>query len=304
VTLLAGLAAQVLHIVLMAAAAPTLTGICRWMQARLAGRAGPSLLQPWRDLTRLLRKQVVLAESASAVTEIAPVVCGAAVAVCACLVPAFTVGMALAPFADLLAIAGLLVVARCSMALSAMDAGTAPGGMAAGRTMLLGCLAEPALLLVMLVLALTAGSLNLDVIVAAQMENGADWRIGVAVAFAAMLLVAPADSLHHEALTQDASGPNLALVEAAASLRLLVWCNLIGAIFLPFGMALADAGLLAWAVGIVCWAVRTLLMTGAWTLLHAVLGRIGLVVAARALGVATLLGLLAAVLLFAEMGTA
>jgi formate hydrogenlyase subunit 4 len=304
VTLLAGLAAQVLHIALMAAAAPTLIGIVRWMQARLAGRAGPPLLQPWRDLMRLLRKQAVLAESATGVTEFAPVVCGAAIAVCACLVPAFTIGMALAPFADLLAIAGLLAVARCSMALSAMDAGTAPGGMGASRTMLLGCLAEPALLLVLFVLALTAGSPNLDLIAAAQMENGTDWRIAVAVAFVAVLLVAPADSLHHETLTQDASGPHLALFEAAGALRLLVWCNLIGTIFLPFGMARADAGPLAWAVGIVCWAVRTLLMSGAWVLLHAVLGRIGLMAAARALGVAMLLGLLAAVLLFAEMGTA
>ena len=125
------------------------------MQARLAGRAGPSLLQPWRDLIRLLRKQAVLAESASGVTEIAPC-CAERRSPCrACLVPSFTLGMALAPFADLLAIAGLLAVARCSMALSAMDAGTAPGGMAASRTMLLGCLAEPALLLVLFVLALT-----------------------------------------------------------------------------------------------------------------------------------------------------
>ena len=75
--------------------------------------------------------------------------------------------------------------------------------------------------------------------------------------------------------------------------------------FLPFGMARADAGPLAWAVGIVCWAGQDAADDRLrWTLLHAVLGRIGLVVAARALGVAMLLGLLAAVLLFAEMGTA
>ena len=97
------------------------------MRARLAGRAGASPLQPWRDLIRLLRKQTVLAESASSVTIDAPAACAAATAVAACLVPSFTLGMTFAPFADLLLIAGLLIAARASLALAAMDAGTAPG---------------------------------------------------------------------------------------------------------------------------------------------------------------------------------
>ena len=140
---------------LIGAAAPTLIGVHRWMQARLAGRVGPPLLQPWRDLIRLLRKQTVLAEGASGVTVDAPVVCAAATAVAACLVPSFALGMIFAPFADLLVIAGLLALARSSLALAAMDAGAAMGGMAASRTLLLGCLAEPALLLVLFVLALS-----------------------------------------------------------------------------------------------------------------------------------------------------
>ena len=163
---LSGLIAQVLHIALMCVAAPSLIGIQRWMLARLAGRVGPSLLQPWWDLIRLLRKQSVLAESASEVTGIAPAVCAAATAIAACLVPSFALGMTFAPFADLLVIAGLLALARCFMALLAMDAGTAPAGVGASRSMLLACLAEPALLLVLFALALPAGSLNLDAIAA------------------------------------------------------------------------------------------------------------------------------------------
>ena len=236
-TLLTGLVAQLLHIALMAAAAPTLIGLHRWMQARLAGRTGASPLQPWRDLVRLLRKQTVLAESASHVTIDAPVACAAATAVAACLVPSFTLGMTLAPFADLLLISGLLMAARASLALAAMDAGTATGGMAASRTMLLGCLAEPALLLVLFVLALLAGSLDLDVVAAMQLENGGDWRIGVGLALAATLLVALIDAMRREALALDLGGRDLALIEAADALRLLVWFNLIGAMFLPFGMA-------------------------------------------------------------------
>ena len=95
--LLSGLIAQLLHIVLMATAAPTLIGLTGWLQARLAGRHGPPVLQPWRDLAKLLRKQTVMAESASGLTEWAPFVCAAAVAIAACLVPSFAWGMTLAP---------------------------------------------------------------------------------------------------------------------------------------------------------------------------------------------------------------
>ncbi len=302
-TLLAGLVAQLLHIALMAAVAPTLVGVLRWIQARLAGRVGPSPLQPWRELIRLLRKQTVLAEGASSVTTYAPMASAAATAVVAGLVPSFALGMTFAPFADLLAIAGLLTAARCSLALAAMDAGTALGGVGASREMLLASLTEPALLLVLFALALLAGSLNLDLIAAAQMENGVDWRIGMAIALAATVLVALADTMRHQVLASDLTGRGLALTEVTDALRLLVWFNLIGAMFLPFGMARSGAGPIAWAVGLTVWLARTLLFAAVLALLHAVHGRINLPRAAQMLGVAVLLGLLAAVFLFADMGT-
>ena len=303
-TLVTGLVAQLLHIALMLAAAPTLTGIHRWIQARLIGRVGPSLMQPWRDLARLLRKQTVLAESASGVTTIAPVAYIAAIAVATCLVPSFSLGMTLAPVADLLLIFGLLAAARASLALVAMDAGLASGGIGASRTMLLASLAEPALLLVLLVLGLLAGSLNPDVIAAMQVESGVNWRTGVGVALAATMLVALIDVTRDAPLALDLSGREFALIEAGHALRLLVWFNLIGAIFLPFGMAQSGAGPVAWLVGIFVWLVRTLLFAAALALVHAVFGRIRLARAAQALGIAMLLGLLAAVFVLADMGSA
>jgi len=303
-TLLVGLAAQLLHIALMGAAAPMLIGVYAWMQARLAGRVGPSPLQPWRDLIRLSHKHTVLAESASGATTIAPVASVAATAIAACLVPSFALGMILSPFADLLLIAGLLMAARGAPALAAMDAGTAQGGMAASRAMLLACLTEPALLLVLFVLALLAGSLNLDLIAAMQLENGADWRIGVGIALAATLLVALVETMRHQALRLDLGGRDLALIEAADALRLLAWFNLIGAMFVPFGMAPAGAGPIAWVVGIIAWLARTLLLAVALALAHIMHGRIRLPRAAQVLGVAVVLGLLAAIFLLADMGTA
>lgn len=301
--LLAGFIAQLLHIALTAAAAPTLIGVLRWLQARLSDHAGPPVLQPWRDLIRLLRKQTVRAESASVVTGQAPIACAAATAVAACLVPSFALGMLFARFSDLLLIFGLLIAARCSLALAAVDAGTALGGMAASRVMLLGCLAEPALLLVLLVAGLLAGSLNLDLIAAMQREN--DWQIGSGLALAALLAAGLIDTTHGEALAQELSGPELALVEASAAVRLMVWFNLIGAMFLPFGMAPAGAAApLTWVVGVACWLGKTLLLAAVLAGVRTVIGRMSLLRAAQALGVAILFGLLAAGLLFAQTGAA
>jgi formate hydrogenlyase subunit 4 len=304
-TLLAGFIAQLLHAVLVAAAAPTLVGVCRWIEARLAGRAGPSVLQPWRDLLRLTRKQSMLAESASEVSSFAPLATLAAIWFAACLVPSFALGMTLSPFADLLVIAGLIAMARCSLALAAMDAGTAFGGMGASRSMALACLSDAAVLMVAFVLALLAGSLNVDLIAAMQQESGLDWRIADSLAFAAVLLVAVADrGGGRQAIALECSGHDLALIEAADALRLLLWLDLIGALFLPFGMAQSGAGPLAWLVGLACWLAKTVLFAALLATLPTAFGRLRMVPATQMLGVAILLAVLAMVYLFAGMGTA
>jgi formate hydrogenlyase subunit 4 len=313
-SLVAGFVAQLVHVALMLAAAPILIGVGRWLEARLSGRSGPSVLQHWHDLLRLLRKESVVAESASGLSTTAPVISAAAIAIAAALVPSFTLGMTFAPFADLLVIAGLLAVARCALALAAMDAGTAFGGMGASRTMFLACWSEPALLLVVFVLALLAGSSNLDVIAAMQLESGTDWRGSVILALAAMMLVAFVDAgygprphslaMRGQAMMLEFSGRNLALIESADALRLLLWLNLIGAMFLPFGMAPSGAGPVAWLLGLACWFARLLVFTVVLAVVPIVLGRVRLLRASHMLGVAMLLGLLAAVYLFADMGSA
>jgi formate hydrogenlyase subunit 4 len=314
VNLAVAFVAQLVHVALMLAAAPTLIGIIRWVQARLVGRAGPPLLQPWRDFARLLRKQPVMAESASEVFAVAPLLSAAAVAIVAALVPSFTLGMTMAPCADLLEIAGLLLLARCSIALAAMDAGSALGGMGASRTMVVGCLSEPALVLVIFVLGLLAGSSNLDVIAATQQENGADWRTGSSLALIATVLVAIADgpneplvhsefAMRREAMALEFSGRDLAVMDATEALRLLVWLSLIVAMFMPFGVAPAGAGLAAMLLGVVCWMAKILLLAVAFALFRTVSGRMQLIHVPNMLGLAILLGLLAVAFLFAGVGT-
>ena len=143
--LLVGVLIQLVHVALLLAAAPLLVGLIRRIKARLVGRAGPPLMQPYRDLLRLARKQPVLAENASVVFRAAPLASFAATAAAAALVPSFALGMATAPVADLLVIAGLLTIARVALALAAMDVGTAFGGIGASREMSFAAFAEPAL---------------------------------------------------------------------------------------------------------------------------------------------------------------
>jgi formate hydrogenlyase subunit 4 len=167
--------------------------------------------------------------------------------------------------------------------------------------MLLAGAAEPALLLSILALGLLAGSLNLDLIVAMQQESAV--RVAPLLAAAALLLVSVSDAgmLRREPMAAEFSGAGLALLEAASALRLLLWFNLIGCVLLPFGIASAGTDIVAWVTGLLCWLARVLLFTASVAVLRTLCGRMRLTRAVGMLGVAMLLGLLAALFLFAGM---
>lgn len=290
---------QVLHIVLMLAGAPVVLGLQRWTEARLAGRTGPDPRQPWRDLLRLARKQPALAENASPLFRIAPLACFAAMAVAASLVPSFTLGMAFAPLGDLLVLAGLLAFGRAARALAALDAGTAPGGLAASRSALLACLAEPVMFLVILALGLMGGTTNLDLLISQQHLGMLQPPAAAALAAAALAALALAGGgLDGE--TTEFSGGDLALIELAGTLRMLVWFDLIGAVFLPLGMASQGAGPLGWAVGLVAWGARLIVLMSGLAALRCASGRLRLAATPQVVGIAAVLGLLAALLVLAS----
>jgi len=272
-SVLVALLAQVLHVLLMLAAAPLVTGLIRTVKARLLGRVGPPVLQPWRDLARLARKQPVLAENASWLFAGAPAVAFTATLAAAALVPSFALGMTTAPLADLLVIAGLLTVARCALGLTGMDVGTAFGGIGSSREMMFAVFAEPALLLVIFTLSLLAGSTNLDVVAGALHDGALGLRVSLGLGLIAMLAIAVAENgripvdnpathleltMVHEAMVLEYSGRHLALIEAASMLKLLVWFGLIGAIFVPFAIAPAGAPAIAWGLGLLGWRWRGL----------------------------------------------
>jgi formate hydrogenlyase subunit 4 len=318
-SILAALVAQLLHVALMLATATPLVGLVRRVKARLVGRVGPPVLQPWRDLRRLLRKPPVLAENASWLFRAAPLVSFAATMAAAALVPSFALGMASAPAADLLVIAGLLAMARFAMALAAMDVGTAFGGIGASREMSFSAFAEPALLLVFLTLMLLAGSTNLDLVSGLLRDGSLGLRVSLGLALVSTLAVAlaengripvdnPASHLElgmvHEAMVLEYSGSDLALIEATAALRLLLWFTLIAAIFVPFGIAPDGAGPVAWAIGLGAWAGKMLGLALALAVFETSIAKMRVFRVPEYLGIAVLLGLLAAVFLFVSTGFA
>lgn len=307
-----GVVVQILHLALLLAVAPLLTGAVRWMKARLLSRAGASPLQPWRDLLRLFRKQPVVAEGVSPLFLAAPTVHFAAIASAALLVPSFALGMASAPAADLLVVAGLLALARAALALAAVDTGTALGGLGASRAVSLGVFAEPALLLVFLSLALLAGTTNLDAVAALSREGGFGLRVSVGLAALATLAVAateapatgPELATIHAAMTLEYGARDLALLEAAESVKLLLWLGLVVAIFAPFGIAPAGAGPVAWVIGLGCWGLKIGLLAVALAVVGTAVAAPRLARIPEFLGLALLLGLLAAVFLFLGQGVA
>ncbi len=315
-TALLALLAVLLHVALMLVAAPILAGLLRRAQARLMGRIGPPVFQPVRDLVRLARKQPVLAENATWLFRVAPLAHFTAVAAAAALVPSFTLGMTTAPLSDLLVVAGLFALARCVLALAAMDIGTAFGGLGASREMTFGSFAEPAMLLVVLTLALLAGTTNLDAIATLLREGSVGLRVSLGLALVAILAVAIAENARvpvdnpathleltmvHEAMTLEYSGRHLALLESAAWLKLLVWLTLIGTVFAPFAIGAADAPL-GWLSGIAAWAAIVLLLAGALALFESSIAKMRVFRVPEFLGIAVLLGLLAAIFLFVSQG--
>jgi formate hydrogenlyase subunit 4 len=303
VTFLLATFTQVLHVALMLAAAPVVIGLLRWTEARLVGRRGAEPWQPWRDLVRLTRKRPALAENASPLFRAAPLGCFGATMVAAALVPSFTLGMAFAPLADLLVIAGLLSLARVTLGLAALDAGTAPAGLAAARTASLACLAEPAMFLIILVLGLLGGTTNLDLLIGQQHQGLLRPPAAVALAGASLVALALAGPDSSGQATEF-SGTDLALIELSEALRLLVWFNLIGALFLPPGLAEQGAGPLGWVVGLLAWGVKTAAMVLGLAALRCVTGGRTVDNARQLVGVAVVIGLLAALLVLASAAAA
>src|SRR5213596_2808310 len=259
------LAVQCAQMLVVLALAPLLTGFVRKVKARLLRRQGPPLIQPYRDLVRLMRKEVVLAESASWLFRVIPYLIFAATWVAAALVPTFRTGLLFSWSADLIAIAALLGSGRFFLALAGTDVGTSFGGIGSSREVMIASLAEPAMIMIVFTLALIAGSTQLSTMAAFMASSAVGLRVSLALALIALIMVAVAENgripidnpathleltMVHGAMVLEYSGRHLAMIEAAAAVRLVLYFSLLACLFFPFGMATSDKSLAALSLGL------------------------------------------------------
>ena len=293
--------------------APFLTGAVRTLKARLLRRRGPSVIQPYRDLVRLLRKEAVIADGASWLFRVAPYLIFAATWVAAALVPTFAIGLTFSWTADLIAIIALLGSARFFLALAGMDVGTSFGGIGTSREMLIASLAEPAMLLVVFTVALVAGSTQLSTVASFMVSPEVGLRVSLGLALIGLVMVAIAENARipvdnpathleltmvHEAMVLEYSGRHLAMIEFAASLKLLLYLSLIACLFVPWGLAGAGAGPAAYAVGLAAYLGKLLAGAVALALFETSVAKMRVFRVPDFLGAALMLGLLGTLLLF------
>ncbi|MDF3809699.1 NADH-quinone oxidoreductase subunit H [Rhodopseudomonas sp. BAL398] len=304
---------QGMQMLLVFVLAPLLTGFIRKVKARLLRRRGPSVLQPYRDLLRLLRKEVVLADNASWLFRATPYVTFAAIWVAAALVPTFATGLLFNWAADLIVIVALLGTARFFLALAGMDVGTSFGGIGASREVMIAALAEPAMLLIVFCVALVAGSTELSTVANFIASSQTGLRVSLGMAMIALVIVALAEnaripvdnpSTHleltmvHEAMILEYSGRHLAMIEFGAFLKLLLYVSLIVCLFFPWGIAIFGAGPLAYVAGAAIYVLKVGFAGFLLALFETATAKMRVFRVPQFLGAALMLGLLGTLLLF------
>ncbi len=291
---------------LFVAAAPLLAGWVKRVKCHLQNRAAPSVFQPYRDLAKLLRKHLVLAERASWVFRATPyIVFGTTLLAAAC-VPLVALKLPTAAIADVIVLVGFLALGRFFLALAGMDIGTAFGGMGSSREMMIGALAEPVTLMAVFTLSMTASTTNLSEAVGYTLGSGLVLRPSFVFAALGLMMVAVAETgrvpvdnpathleltMVHEAMILEYSGRHLALLEWASKIKLMIYLALIANIFLPWGIA-DDLTAPALATGVAAIAAKLALLGVLLVVWETVMAKMRLFRVPQFLGFAFLLSLL------------
>jgi formate hydrogenlyase subunit 4 len=293
--------------------APLLTGLVRKLKARLQRRRGAPVWQPYLDLRRLLAKEVVLAENASWLFRVVPYLVFALTWVAAALVPTFGTGFLFSWCGDLIAIIALLGSARFLQALAGLDVGTSFGGIGSSREVMIASIAEPAMLMIVFTVALVAGSTQLSSIADFMLSFQQGVRVSLALALIALLVVAIAENARipvdnpathleltmvHEAMVLEYSGRHLAMIELAASLKLLLYVSVAACIFVPLGLAGNRATLVGDAIGLGSYVVKLAAAGALLATFETSIAKMRVFRVPNFLGAALMLGLLGTLLMF------
>ena len=247
----------ILQLVLVPVLAPMGVGLVNLLKAKLQRRQGPPIIQPYRNLWKLLHKDEVISHDASPVFRIAPFIVFSVTLIVGASIPLFGSFLAL-PTGDLITIVYLLALGTFFLALAGMDTGSAFGGFGSSREMTMSALAEGSFILSLLVLVLMAGTTNLAGISQFISGNYGHFLTPILLALAGFLVVLLAETsrfpfdnadthleltMIHEAMLLEYSGKRLALMEWAAANKLMIFAALASNMFFPIGIAAtASAG--------------------------------------------------------------
>ena len=277
------LAAALCQTALLLLLAPLVSGIIRNWKAKLQNRRGARIWQPYFDIIKLFRKDMVISEHASWIFNFAPYVVFITSLLAGLMVPMATRQAPLSLFGGLLAVIGLLALGRFFLALAGLDPGSAFGGMGSSREMTISAIAEPAMMLAIFTVAITAGSTDLSRIV--QSTQGLTWGLlnpAHLMAFAALFIVLLAETgripvdnpathleltMVHEAMILEYSGRYLAFMEWGAAIKQLVLMTLLVNLFFPLGLA-ADPSPLAVSLGSLAFIAKLLALAAAVVLVE------------------------------------
>lgn len=245
---------QLAAVVVAIAVAPLFLGWVNICRAWLQNRSAPPLMLPYRNIAKLLHKEAVIAHDASPLFRFTPYLVFATMATAAAIIPTLGTALAFSRAADAIALVGLFATARVFSALAAMDTGTAFGTLGARREMMIGFLAEPALLMVFFNASLIAGSTELAAIAEAHQHHSLSVHPSLAFAALAFVMVLLAENARipidnpathleltmiHEAMVLEYSARHLALIEWANALKLFNYACMGFALFLPWGLIAA-----------------------------------------------------------------
>lgn len=301
------LVAQILEVIAALAAAPLFVGWVNQCRAWLQNRSAPSLWLPYRGIRKLFHKDAVIAEHASPLFRVTPYIVFGSMVLAAAIIPSMSTGLPFSTAADAIALVGLLAVARMFISLAAMDIGTAFGSLGARREMMVGFLAEPALLMVIFVASLISATTALPAITESLATR--DLAIYPSLAFTAvaftMVLLAenaripidnPATHLEltmiHEAMLLEYSARHLALLEWASALKLFNYATIGFALFIPWGVSAGAGGPAALFAAIPLLAVKLAVAGAGLALVETLSAKLRVFRAPEFLAIAFLFGVL------------
>ncbi len=266
--------AVVWQILIAVALTPILIGVMRQVRARVEGRVGAGIGQPWRDVRKLLAKEPLAADGAGPLMSAVPVILVVSSLVSVALVPLLGIATLVWVPDDLFVVVSVLLVGTVALALLGLESGTAFGGMGSSRHMMIAALVEPTVLVAVYALSVPVGTTALSAILSARMSDPATVVSPVSLlALVALAIVVLAETgrlpvdnpathleltMVHEAMILESSGRDLGWLELGSWLRLTALLGLVVNLALPWGVA-ADLGVLTAVIATVAFTVKLLL---------------------------------------------